>query len=254
MKLKELLDLMSAVASERNYSQPFICGGTPRDKYLKKLENVNDLDITTGDTSVQGLAKDVISILKKKYQIDSKVSDDGHITMFIGDLKVDFSSHFIVPNIDEILSKKGIKNPTELQREMWSRDFTCNSLLLTLDLKTIIDPLNRGLKDIKNKKVVPVLSPPLVYSELNKNRVVRTIYLAAKLGFDIDEEAKKWIKEHPQYIKLASERTITSKLNQALDYDPVKTLKLLDELNLWNYIPISERLYPYYIKRLKEGK
>ncbi len=253
MKLKELLNVMSAIASEKKNSQPFICGGTPRDKYLKKLGNVSDLDITTGDDSIHKLAKDVSDYLSKKYQIDTKVSDDGHTSIHIGDLKVDFSSNFIVPNIDKILAAKGIKNPTNMQREMFSRDFTCNALLMSSDLKTIIDPTNQGLKDIQNKKIVTVLPPQITFSS-NKNRVVRSVYLASKLDFDIDEKVAAWIKENPEYIKLASERSLTQKLNQAMDYNPTKTLDLLNKMNLWNYIPISEKLYPYYVKRLKMGK
>lgn len=253
MKLKELLNIMGTIASEREYSQPFICGGTPRDKYLKKLDNVNDLDITTGDKSVHLLAKDVSKVLGKQYQISSKVADDGHATVFIGDLKVDFSSNFITPGIDKFLIARGIKNPTNMQRELYSRDFTCNALLMSFDLKTIIDPINRGLKDIQNKKIVCCLDPSITLTS-NKNRVVRAIYLAAKLGFDVDEKIINWVKKNPESIRLGSESSLTQKLNKALDYDPQKTLKLLTEMNLWNHIPITERLYPFYVKRLKEGK
>lgn len=244
---------MGTIASEREYSQPFICGGTPRDKYLKRLDNVNDLDITTGDKTVHALAKDVSKVLGSKYQINMKVADDGHVSLNMGDLKIDFSSNFITPGIEKILAAKGIKNPTDMQKELYSRDFTCNALLMSFDLKTIIDPLNQGLKDIKAKKIVCCLDPSITFTS-NKNRVVRAIYLAAKLGFEVDEKIIKWVKEHPEVIRFGSEKSLTQKLNKALDYDINKTLRLLTEMNLWNHIPINERLYPYYVKRLKEGK
>jgi len=253
MKLKELLDIMGTIASEKKYSQPFICGGTPRDKYLKRLDNISDLDLTTGDKTIHAFAKDASLVLGKKYQISTKVADDGHTSIHIGDLKMDFSSNFIVPGIEKILAAKGLNKPTDMQKELYSRDFTCNALLMSFDLKTIIDPINRGLKDIKNKKIVCCLDPSITFTS-NKNRVVRSIYLAAKLGFEIDDTIISWVKTHPESIRFGSERSLTQKLNKALDYNPEKTLQLLSKMNLWNHIPISERLYPYYMKRLKEGK
>ena len=95
------------------------------------------------------------------------------------------SSNFNTPNITELLVKQGIKEPTDLQREMYSRDFTCNALLLDLDLKTVIDPTKQGVKDIHAKVIRTCLAPEITLTA-NKNRVVRAIYLAAKLDFDLD--------------------------------------------------------------------
>ena len=36
--------------------------------------------------------------------------------------------------IDELLIRFGITKPTDMQRELFSRDFTCNALLLSFDL------------------------------------------------------------------------------------------------------------------------
>src|SRR5271170_2314735 len=152
MKLRDILALMYKIHTDRGVSLPYICGGTPRDKLLKLLKNeVSDLDITTGDKTVHNLATEFALDLKKNYTIKSKQMDDGHTSVFIGDFKVDFSSNFVVPHVDEFLNHKGVKNPTDMQREMFSRDFTCNSLLMTLDLKKIKDPTKLGLEDIKKK-------------------------------------------------------------------------------------------------------
>lgn len=244
---------MGTIASEKKYSQPFICGGTPRDKYLKRLDNISDLDLTTGDRSIHALAKDASAVLGQKYQISTKVADDGHASIHIGDLKMDFSSNFVVPGIEKILAAQGLTKLTPMQKELYSRDFTCNALLMSFDLKTILDPMNRALKDIQAKRIVTCLDPSITFTS-NKNRVARSIYLAAKLDFEVDEKIINWVKTHPESIRFGSDHALTQKLNKALDYNPEKTLKLLGEMNLWNHIPISERLYPYYIKRLKAGQ
>ncbi len=235
MKLKDLLKLIHTVHKKEGTSVPFICGGTPRDKLLGKLDLIADLDLTTGDSSVNFLAKRLVELLDTNFHIKSKVMNDGHNSVHVGNIKVDFSSNFNTPDIDKILIKKGIKTPTPMQKEIYSRDFTCNSLLMTFDLKEIIDPTKMGFEDIKNKIIRTCLSPEITLTN-NKNRVVRAIYLAAKLDFDLDPEMKEWIKKNPESINIASDRSIAEKINKALSYNPEKTVKLLTELNLWNYI------------------
>ena len=46
MKLKELLLLMQNAAKEANSSKPLLCGGIARDRYMGRLENISDLDVT----------------------------------------------------------------------------------------------------------------------------------------------------------------------------------------------------------------
>src|SRR5271154_5798378 len=140
MKLRQLLQQMQQVQEKIGASPAFICGGTPRDKFMGRLDNVADIDITTGDKTVDYLSQEFAIQLRKKYNVTRKTMDDGHSTIFIGNLKVDFSSNFIVPNIDQYLKQTGIDNPSNMEREMFSRDFTCNTLLLTIDLKKLLDP------------------------------------------------------------------------------------------------------------------
>jgi tRNA nucleotidyltransferase/poly(A) polymerase len=243
---------MTTVQQDIGTSLPYICGGTPRDKFLKRLDNIADIDITTGDKSVDYLSQEFSIKLRQKYNVTRKTMDDGHSTIFVGNLKVDFSSNFIVPNIDKYLAEMKISKPTDLQREMFSRDFTCNALLLTLDLKKILDPTNRGFTDIKEKKIKTCLAPAITLTS-NRNRVIRAIYLACKLGFDIDQSIIDYVKANPQVVKISTEKAMTEKLNEAFSRDPEKASHLITQMNLWSYIPITEPVYPYYQKHLKEN-
>ena len=249
MKLKDLLKLITNIAKRRQISTPFICGGTPRDKILGRLNKIEDIDLTTGDESVHMLSKETSVSLNRKFNVQTKVMDDGHSSIFIGGFKIDFSSNFIVPDIDKYLQKLKIENPTPMQRELFSRDFTCNALLMTLDLRQILDPTNRGFKDISSKVIRTCLAPEVTLLS-NKNRVVRAIYLAAKLDFDIDPALMQWIKEHPESMRFASDRALAEKLNKAIAVNPSRTTYLLDQMGLWNQIPITKELYPYYMKRI----
>lgn len=240
---------MEKICKKRHISPGFLCGGTPREKIMGRLNRIEDLDITTGDSSIQNLSREMSIELSKSYTIKTKVMDDGHSSIYMGDFKLDFSSNFNVPEIDKHLLKLGIKKATPLQKEMFSRDFTCNALLLTLDLKNVLDPTGKGLQDIKNKVIRCCLDPEVTLLT-NKNRVIRAIYLAAKLNFELDPALMKWIKEHPESIKFSSEKTLAEKLNKALELNANRTTYLLDQMGLWDYVPITKELYPYYIKRI----
>lgn len=243
---------MKSVQERTGTSVPYICGGTPRDKYMKNLDNISDLDITTGDKTIDYLSQQFAEELKNKYNITRKSMDDGHSTIFIGNLKIDFSSNFNVPNITSILNKMGIKNPSEMQKEMFSRDFTCNALLLSLDLKNIIDTTHRGFQDIKSKKIKTCLGPEITLTS-NRNRVVRAIYLASKLGFDIDQSIIDFVKNNPNSVRIATEKSLTDKLNEAFNKDADRASWFLTKMDIWNYVPITEVMYPHYQKHVKDN-
>jgi hypothetical protein len=251
MKLKELLSEIKLVQADIGCSEPYICGGAPRDKYLDRLDNLSDLDITTGDKSIDYLSEELYKRLSKKYNVFRKIMNDGHSSIYLGNIKIDFSSNFNSPNIDNILAKMGITNPTEMQKEIFSRDFTCNSLLLPFTLDKIIDPTKRGFEDINNKIIKTCLSPEITLIA-NKNRVIRAIYLACKLNFNIDPSIIEYVKNNPNSVKISTVKSLSEKLNESFKYDSEKASKYLTEMGLWNYIPITDLVYPYYMKHVKE--
>jgi poly(A) polymerase len=245
MRLRELLDDIGKITQELGTAPCFVCGGVVREKVMGKLKEISDLDLTTGDDTVKYLAKEFAIRLGRHYSFDQRNMPDGHTSINLGNLKVDFSSNFTVPNIDELLKAKGIDEPNDLQREMFSRDFTCNALLMGLDLKTVQNPTNQGIKDIHAKLIRTCLDPQITMTS-NKNRVVRAVYMAAKLDFDLDPTLAEWIKSNPTAIKLSSDHSLREKLNKAMDYNPKKTVQLLTELGLWQHIPITDKLQPYF--------
>ncbi len=184
MKLRDFLKSVEDSQVATNSSKVWICGGVARDKVLNRLDKINDLDLTTGDQSINTVFINLIKKLNQEFPVNYKLMSDGHKTLEFSNFKVDFSSNYITPNIEYYLAKLGVKNSTPLQQEMYSRDFTINSLLLDFDLKSMQDPTNRGLSDIKSKMIDTNLDPQITLLSF-RNRVVRAIYLAAKLDFDI---------------------------------------------------------------------
>ena len=247
MKLREILHQLEEVSKRIDVPIPKICGGTPRDKFMNRLENVSDIDLTNGTKTISYAAQEFAQQLKKEYNLTYKVAPDGHASIYLGNLKMDFSSNFIVPNIDQLLKAKNISNPTDLQKEMFSRDFTCNALLMDLNLKNIDDPTHQGFKDIKEKVIRTCLDPKITLTS-NRNRVVRAIYLACKLDFTIDKSIIEFVKKSPESIKISTDKALKEKLDQAFTKDPEKAAHYLTEMNVWSQVPITEIMRPYYTK------
>jgi poly(A) polymerase-like protein len=248
LKLRELLNLLQQTATDIQVPIPKICGGASRDKYMGHLENLSDLDLTNGEKTIDYLSQEFAIKLRQKYNVQRKVSDDGHSTIFVGNLKMDFSSNFLVPNIRDILQKMGYNGPSPFLQEIYSRDFTCNALLMDLDLKKIHDLTKRGIPDIQEKKIRTCLSPQITLTS-NRNRVIRAVYLACKLGFDVDPAIIEFVKQNPQTVRLSTQKAMTEKLNQAFKRDGDKASSLLTQMEIWSYVPITEVMYPYYQKQ-----
>jgi tRNA nucleotidyltransferase/poly(A) polymerase len=252
MKLRELLDLLKNVGDANGISDIKIVGGTPRDKVLHLIKpgEMNDLDLTTGNKNIHNLAVEVGIELKKRFNINTKKGDDGHTSIhFPGDgFKLDFSSFFVVPEIEKLLLKKGISNPTDLQKESFSRDFTCNTLLLDLDLKKISDPTNLGLADIQKKILNTCLDPDITFKS-NTNRIIRVVYMAAKLDFDVNSEILKWILKNKDIIRLTTDHYLKTTIDKALSKNPERAVSIINKTDLWGAIPITDMLKPYYDKK-----
>jgi hypothetical protein len=245
MKIKDLLKIIDLVHKKYNTSQPYICGGLPRDRYLGKLISAVDVDFTTGDNTIEILSLESYKILNKKFTIFREIKKDGHSSIYFKNMKIDFSSNFIDPYAKKILLKSG-KQPMPLELESFSRDFGCNSLLLSLDFKEILDPTGNGKKDCDNKIIKTILPPAITFKPnpktKNNNRAIRSIYLACKLGFDIDSAIIEYLTNNPIAITLADDKSLAKKLNEAYRLDADKTIYYLNKMNLWNYIPINNML------------
>jgi len=244
MKLSELLYAIENIAKKKGLSKPYIVGGLPRDRLLNNLRDINDVDITTGDHTIHILAEDIASRLSG--QVNYDIMPDGHSTISIGDIDIDFSSNFKVPGIGNILRKNGIQTPTEMQKELYSRDFTCNAALMSLDMENITDPTGLAINDIKNRVIKTCLHPDLTFGYDNR-RIIRAVYLSAKLDFNIDPEIINWVKSKPDLAGNASDKYLVKKLNKSIKYNLDRTIDALDKMNIWSYIPPIKELSPYMV-------
>lgn len=247
MKLEELLNTVQTVHRTYNTSEVFLCGGTVRDKYMGRLDNVDDLDFTTGDQTIKVVAAGLRDYLKNKYRVAYKMMDDGHSSIYLSNIKLDFSSNFILPDVEKHMQSYGVSKITPLSKEMYSRDFTCNSLLMDLSLDKIFSPVKGALQDLDNKIIKTCLSPEITLLN-SRNRVARSIYLSAKLDFDIDPQIVQFVRENPESINVSTTNSLRKKLDEAFEKNPSRAVYNITKMNLWNYIPVTDLITPYYRK------
>ena len=192
MRLSELLSSLDTIAKENKIQTPYIVGGLPRDRILGLAPDmVKDIDITTGDSSSSILA----SLVSAKWpNAMFRLYDDGHSSVDFKNIRLDFSNNFKIPGIVTELKGMGVKSPTELQKELFSRDFTINTLLQPMDLsKEPLDLTGSAMIDIKNKTIKTPINPELTIG-YDPRRILRAIKLAIKLDFIIDKELEEAIE------------------------------------------------------------
>lgn len=236
--IKDALLEVKRLAKDNGLSEPYIVGGLPRDKILNRINKVEDIDITSGDESIHQLAE----LAAQQFKVNPIRFPDGHYQLYVNKIKFDFSSNFNSPDAAYFLQKAGIKEPSSMLLELFSRDFTCNTLIIPLALRKIVDPTGLALDDIK-KKIIRTPLPPRITLRDDPKRVVRSIYLAAKLGFTVEEDIILWVLNHHDKIK--EEVSIgfsRRKLADATRADAKKTMQLLSRMKLWNVVGIPRIL------------
>ena len=236
--VKDILLEVKRLAKDNGLSEPYIVGGLPRDKILHRIRKVEDVDLTSGDESIHHLAE----LTAQSFKVNPIRFPDGHYQVYIEKIKYDFSSNYNSPDAKYFLEKAGVVNPSPMLLELFSRDFTCNTLILPLALRKIMDPTGLAIDDIK-KKIIRTPLPPRITLRDDTKRVVRVIYLAAKLGFAVEDDIITWVKDHPEKIKEeVSVGFAKRKLADATRADIRKTIQLMNAMNLWSVIGIPRIL------------
>jgi len=236
VKLHDLLTLIEQTAKKRGLSTPFIVGGTPRDRVRGEAKEINDIDLTSQEGDSVDLAFACAEVIPYTY---FQLYDDGHASMKVGGLQIDFSNHFIIPEIDSELGRLGVKERTSLIREMYSRDFTINTLLQDVGFEKVFDITGQGVRDIKAGVIRCPINPELTISN-DPKRILRALRFALRFDYTIDADLFKAIKKYRSLLKDASPDYIKDKANELIELNSKKALKYMIELGLLNVIPMTK--------------
>jgi tRNA nucleotidyltransferase (CCA-adding enzyme) len=124
--------------------------------------------------------------------------------------------------------------PATLQEDLRGRDFTCNSIALSLNRASrglLLDPMN-GLADIERKEL-RLTSPYGFYDD--PSRLLRLQRFRVRLGFTIEERTQMQVANarEAEVQKLIPARVLGEELRHiGLEDNPAEILRLLDEAGL----------------------
>ena len=127
---------------------------------------------------------------------------------------------------------------TDLDEDLKRRDFTINSMALSINNDTFgefIDPF-KGLKDLKAGLIITPLDPKETFFE-DPLRMLRAIRFASQLGFMIDGNTFKAIATYAERIKIISKERIRDEFIKILmSSKPSQGINMLLESTLLEFL------------------
>ncbi len=206
----------------------YLIGGNVRDLFLNRP--TKDIDFVVIGNGID-FARDVATALGNQKSArfygqfgTAMIRYKDHVVEFVGARKESYQH----------LSRKPEVSPGTLADDQNRRDFTINSLAISLnegDFGELIDPFG-GLKDLANKVIRTPLNPDITYSD-DPLRMMRAIRFATQLGFNIQPESLEAIKRNKNRIRIISVERITDELNKIiLSNRPSAGFLLLEETEL----------------------
>jgi len=239
MKLSELLTKLEKISKDYDIPDPYIVGGLPRDKAFGVAQNVTDIDITTGDKNSFALAMSASRVWPDAH---FRAYDDGHSSIDFKNIRLDFSNNFNLPGIEDVLKKMGIGNPSEVEKEVYSRDFTINTLLQPMNLeREPLDITGKAMEDIKNKVLRTPVDPELTIG-YDPRRILRAVKLIIKFNLTPDPKLEEALIKYRGGISEIPTNHVKKQVNQMLDMNSKRALDLLIKYKLLPIVPLSRMM------------
>lgn len=205
----------------------FVIGGFVRDLFLERPSK--DIDIVVLGSGIE-LAKKVASAIGKVHV--NYYRNFGTAMLHFNDLEIEFVG--ARKESYRRNSRKPIVEDGTLSDDQLRRDFTINSLALSLNSRNfgeLSDPFN-GLSDLKDGIIRTPLDPDTTYSD-DPLRMMRAIRFSTQLKFTIEEESLKAIGRNKERIGIVSTERIVDELQKImLSQAPSEGFLLLEDTGL----------------------
>lgn len=210
----------------------YVIGGYVRDKLLHRSSK--DIDIMVVGSGI-ALAQKVASKWKRHSTLNV-FKTFGTAQLKAGSLEIEF-----VGARRESYNKNSRKPIVEdgtLDDDQKRRDFTINTLAISLSSKTkgeLLDPFH-GIDDLNQKIIRTPLDPDITFSD-DPLRMLRAIRFATQLEFQIESSTFASIKKNCERINIVSAERIADELNKIMAANhPSIGFKLLDDSGLLSII------------------
>ena len=197
----------------------YLIGGVVRDLFLEK--EIFDIDVTVEGNAIEFCHKLADEKYCKIIQVQDKLKTAK--TVFSSETEIDFAS-----TRQEFYPKRGhlpvaVRIGCSLQEDVYRRDFTVNSLAISLNKKTFGDVVDYvgGIEDLANK-TLRVLHDNSFNED--PSRIIRGLKFAARFGFHRDKHTKELQEKYQreQLHKDISWTRIKSEIKQAFSLNTGK--------------------------------
>jgi putative nucleotidyltransferase with HDIG domain len=231
-KEEELLHKVAEAAAELNMPC-YLTGGFVRDKILNRLTKDADfVCVGEGPVLAQKVAEKFFPLPKVNYFKNFGTAQfklaDGFDLEFVGARKESYRSTSRNPDV----------LPGSIADDQNRRDFTMNAMAISLnrdDYGKLVDPFG-GVEDLENKIIKTPLDPNITFSD-DPLRMMRAVRFATQLGFSIEPNTLRAIKDQSSRISIISQERITDELNKiVLSKQPSIGFSLLYDTGLLQLI------------------
>lgn len=186
-----------------NGYEAFAVGGCVRDSLLGR--EPGDWDITTS-----ALPQQVKALFRRT--IDTGL-EHGTVTVMLGKNGYEVTTYRIDGEYDDARHPKSVEFTGNLKKDLERRDFTINAMAYN-DVCGIVDEFG-GIADLDNKLIRCVGKATDRFGE-DALRILRAVRFSAQLGFEIEEETIKAIKELAHTLEKISKERIHTEFNKML--------------------------------------
>ena len=215
--------------NEAGYEAYFV-GGCVRDYLLN--DEFSDIDITTN-----ALPDEVKQIFRKS--IDTGIQH-GTVTILVDGDSFEVTTFRTEDEYIDHRTPEKVKFVSDLKEDLDRRDFTINAM--ALDSNGKLYDYHCGEIDLRNKVIKTVNNPNERFFE-DALRMLRSFRFSSKLGFEIEENTLKAIKNNAELIKFVSIERIVNEFKKLLTGRGNKrSLELLLDSKLNNYIPFLDEI------------
>ena len=238
---ENLLPLAEAFAKEN--TELFAVGGLVRNALLHLPPS--DIDVCSRLTPEQ-----VVECMPKNgIRVIEKAAEMGTVELHFDGVIVEHTTFR-----KEAYAEGGEHRPSmvafgeRLAEDAWRRDFSVNALYAILSTGEVFDPTG-GIPDLKNGIIRTTSADPDDILRSDALRVLRLVRFACELGFAIEEKTWQAAKRNAgKLVDIAPERRrqelvkilLTDARYPSLGRDelrsPLRGLRLIDELDVWDYL------------------
>tara|TARA_B100000131_G_scaffold322185_1_gene375290 strand:+ start:7672 stop:8520 length:849 start_codon:yes stop_codon:yes gene_type:complete len=260
MRRASLYRRILKLAKDNYIEEPLLVGGTPRDLYRKKIGQTDidflkkDEDITTNTADSFRLA--IAFAESGSYPFN--VFSDSHVSVYAEEHTVDFSSNFVSKDAVKYLNEE-MNLYDENLYEVYSRDFTINTLHKKLLETTLLDPSGLAIKDIEDKRIRTIAPPEITFTD-DKRRLWRAVRFAARFGYKIDSSIAEYVRGNRGSFapsgklgdkspgKPISDQYISTIVGESLEYNPDITMGYILDFGMLSLVPLVGRYKDELIK------